>query len=48
MEKITVPNRPFCFPIWKIIFSILPSATLQRNNEIPNQSNLLGLRKDRK
>jgi len=41
MEKITVPNRTFCFPI-------LPRATLQRNNEIQNQSNLLGLRKDRK
>ena len=26
----------------------IPSATLQKNNEIPNQSNLLGLRKDRK
>ena len=25
-----------------------PSAKLQRNNEIPNQSNLLGLRTDRK
>ena len=27
---------------------IFPSATLQKNNEIPNQSNFLGLRKDKK
>jgi hypothetical protein len=36
------------FQSGKLFFPIFPSATLQRNNEIPNQSNLLGLRKDRK
>ena len=50
MGKIIVPdgkknqNRTLFFPIWNIFFPIFPSATLQRNNEIPNQSNLLGLR----
>ena len=31
-----------------LIFPIFPGATLQKNNEISNKSNLLGLRKDRK
>jgi hypothetical protein len=41
MEKIIFPARKFFFPI-------SPGATLQKNNEISNQNNLLGLRKDRK
>ena len=41
MEKIIFPTR-------KNIFPIFPGATLQKNNKISNQNNLLGLRKDRK
>ena len=41
------PNRAFFFQSGKLFFPIFPSATLQRNNEIPNQSNLLGLRKEK-
>ena len=32
----------------KIFFPIFPGAKLQKNNEISNQDNILGLRKDRK
>ena len=30
------------------LIPIFPDATLQKNNEISNKNNLLGLRKDRK
>ena len=49
MEKIFFPTRKnifpigtFFFPTWKNIFP------LQKDNEISNQNNFLGLRKDRK
>ena len=32
----------------KIFFSIFPGATLQKNNEISNKKNSLGLRKEEK
>ena len=44
MGKIIVPNGKNIFQ--KIFFPIFPYATLERNNEVPNQSNLLGLRKE--
>ena len=36
------------FPAGNFFFPIFPGATLQKDNEISNQNNLLGLRKDRK
>jgi len=38
----------FFFQPGKIFFPIFPGATFQKNNEISNQDNFLGLRKDRK
>ena len=35
-------------PVRKLFFPIFSNATLQRNNETPNQSNFWGLKKDRK
>ena len=46
--KKNFPSRTIFFPTWKNIFPIFPGATLQKNNEISNQDNFLGLRKDRK
>ena len=55
MEKIFFPTRKNIFPSrtiffqpGKILFPLFPGATLQKNNEISNKNNLLGLRKDRK
>ena len=45
--KNIFPNRTFFFQSGKLFLSIFSSATIQMNNEIPNQSNLLGLRKDK-
>ena len=46
LVKILIRIHNNFFPIWKVIFS---NVTLERNNEIPNQSNWEGgLRKDRK
>ena len=54
MEKIIFPTRKNIFPsrkifcpTWKKKIPIFLGATLQKNNEISNQNNLLGLRKDR-
>jgi hypothetical protein len=44
-RKNIFPRRTNFFPTWKNIF---PGATVQKDNEISNQNNLLGLRKDRK
>ena len=43
-----ISSRTIFFQPGKIFFPIFPGATLQKNNEISNQNNLLGLRKDRK
>ena len=40
--KIFFHEEQFFFPNWKIVF---PSAILQRNNKIPNQSNFEGVEK---
>ena len=48
MEKIIFPSRTIFFQPVKIFFPIFPGATLQKNNEISNKNNLLGLRKDMK
>jgi hypothetical protein len=48
MEKIFFQVEQFFFQPGKIFFPIFPGATLQKNNEISNQDNFLGLRKDRK
>ena len=47
-RKNIFPSRTIFFPTWKNIFPIFSSATLQMDNEISNQNNFLGLRKDRK
>ena len=46
--KNIFPSRTIFFPTWKDIFPIFPGATLKKNNEISNQDNFWGLRKDRK
>ena len=46
--KIFFQEEQFFFQPGKIFFPIFPGATLQKDNEISNQNNLLGLRKDRK
>ena len=48
MEKILFQAEQFFSQPGKIFFPIFPGATLQKNNEISNKNNLLGLRKDRK
>ena len=56
MEKINFLTRKNIFSkqnisfskLEKYFFPILPGATLQKGNEISNQNNLLGLKKDRK
>ena len=48
MEKIFFQIEQFFFQPEILFFPIFPSARLQRNNEIINQNNLLGLRKGRK
>ena len=47
-RKNIFPSRTIFFPTWKNIFPIFLAATLHKDNEISNQNNLLGLRKDRK
>ena len=46
--KIFFQVEIFFFQSGKLFFPIFPSATLLMDNEISNQNNLLGLRKDRK
>ena len=46
--KNNFPSRTIFFQPGKIFLPIFPIATLQKNNEISNKNNLLGLRKDRK
>ena len=41
-------GKIFFFQSGKLFFPIFSSATLQRNTEIPNESNLLGLRREKK
>ena len=48
LGKIFFQVEHFFFQPGKFFFPIFPGATLQKNNEISNKSNLLGLRKDRK
>ena len=48
LGKIFFQVEQFFFQPGKIFFPIFPSATLQKDNEISNQNNFLGLRKDRK
>ena len=48
LGKIFFQVEQFFFQPGKIFFPIFPGATLQKNNEISNKNNLLGLRKDRK
>ena len=48
MEKIFFQIEQFFSNLENDFFLIFISVTLKRSNEIPNQSNLLGLRKDRK
>ena len=48
LGKIFFQVEQFFFQPGKIFFPIFPGATLQKNNEISNQDNFLGLRKDRK
>ena len=47
LGKIFFQVEQFFFQPGKIFFPIFPGATLQKNNEISNKNNLLGLRKDR-
>ena len=44
-KKNICPNKTFLEILENYFF---PSATVKRNNEIPSQSNSLGLRKERK
>ena len=46
--KIFFHIEQFLFQPGKILLPIFPGATIQKNNEISNQDNFLGLRKDRK
>ena len=46
-RKNIFPSRNFFFQPGKIFFPSFPGATLQKNNEISNQDNFFGLRKDR-
>ena len=46
--KLFFQVQLFFFKPGKIVFPNFPGATLQNSNEISNQNNLLGLRKDRK
>ena len=48
LGKIFFQVEQFFFQPGKIFFPIFPGATLQKNDEISNQNNLFGLRKDRK
>ena len=48
LGKIFFQVEQFFFQPGKIFFPIFPGATLHKNNEISNQDNFLGLRKDRK
>jgi len=48
LGKIFFQVEQFFFQPGKIFFPIFSGATLQKNNEISNQDNFLGLRKDRK
>ena len=48
LGKIFFQVEQFFFQPGKIFFPIFPGATLQKDNEISNQNNFLGLRKDRK
>ena len=48
LGKIFFQVEHFFFQPGKILFPIFPGATLQKNNEISNKNNLLGLKKDRK
>ena len=48
LGKIFFHVEQFFFQPGKIFFPIFPSATLLMDNEISNQNNFLGLRKDRK
>ena len=43
-RKNIFPSRTIFFQPGKIFFPIFPGATLQKNNEISNQDNFLGLR----
>ena len=48
-RKNIFPSRNFFYQPEKIyFFQFFSGATLQKNNEISNQNNLLGLRKDKK
>ena len=48
LGKIFFQVEQFFFQRGKIFFPIFPFTTLQKNNEISNQDNFWGLRKDRK